>query len=96
MEDLWLGLKLRRYQPSFPKAFANRIMDMRAASVSRNGYSYTPVYAVGEDKDGNIWIGLVERGLMKWNQKGEKTCARSLFSPNDITSISNPHYYPDC
>lgn len=25
---------------------------------------------------------------MKWNQE-EKTCAHHLFSPNDITSISN-------
>ena len=59
-----------------------------AALLSQKQILPTPVNAVGEDKDGNLWIGLVERGLMKWNQE-EKTCAHHLFSPNDITSISN-------
>lgn len=47
-----------------------------------------PVNAIAEDKEGNLWIGWVEKGLLKWNVENG-TCSRYLFSPDDITSISN-------
>lgn len=47
-----------------------------------------PVNAIGEDREGNIWIGLMERGLACWNPETSH-CRRYVFAPNDITTLSN-------
>ena len=85
-ETIWLGTETGGINLLSPKRLQTELWTC-GTSVTETD-TPTPVNAVGEDKDGNLWIGLVERGLMKWNQE-EKTCAHHLFSPNDITSISN-------
>lgn len=47
-----------------------------------------PVNAIGEDQNGNLWIGLMERGLVSWNPESDK-CRHYVFAPDDETSISN-------
>lgn len=48
----------------------------------------TAVNAIGEDRDGNLWMGLMERGLVCWNpETGD--FRRHVFRPDDATSVSN-------
>ena len=85
-ETLWIGtetggvnmLPLRRLQASW----------WDAARFFPIPGSNPPVNAVGEDMEGNIWIGLMERGLVCWNPETDR-CRRYLFAPGDETSISN-------
>lgn len=82
-ETIWLGTETGGINLLSPKRLQTELWTCGDASTTP-----TPVNAVGEDGDGNLWIGLVERGLMKWNTES-KSCTHHLFSPNDITSISN-------
>lgn len=83
-ETLWLGTETGGINLLSPKRLQTELRTCGTADTD----SPTPVNAVAEDHDGNLWIGLVERGLMKWN-KENKSCIHHLFSPGDITSISN-------
>ena len=47
-----------------------------------------PVNAIDEDRDGNLWMSLMERGLVCWNP-ATGDCRRYVFEPHDTTSLSN-------
>lgn len=83
-ETIWLGTETGGINLLSPKRLQTELRTCGTADAD----APTPVNAVAEDHDGNLWIGLVERGLMKWN-KENKSCIHHLFSPGDITSISN-------
>lgn len=85
-ETIWLGTETGGVNLLSPKRLQTELW--RCGDASVNADIPTPVNAVTEDKEGNIWIALVEHGLMKWNQES-RSCTHHLFSPNDITSISN-------
>lgn len=46
------------------------------------------VNAVLEDNRGCLWVSVVERGLMKWDEE-EQRMDRYMFVPDDVSSISN-------
>ena len=85
-ETIWLGTETGGINLLSPKRLQTKLWTCGNTDTGNN--APTPVNAVDEDKDGNLWIALVERGLMKWNEDN-KSCAHYLFSPNDITSVSN-------
>lgn len=85
-ETIWLGTETGGINLLSPKRLQTELWTCGASGTDSG--TPTPVNAVAEDHDGNLWIGLVERGLMKWNRE-DRSCAHHLFSPNDITSISN-------
>ena len=92
-ETIWLGTETGGVNLLSPKRLQTELWTCVDASVTAGTSTPatdapTPVNAVDEDKDGNLWVALVERGLMKWNRES-KYCTHHLFSPNDITSISN-------
>ena len=66
-ETIWLGTETGGINLLSPKRLQTELWTC-GTSVTETD-TPTPVNAVGEDKDGNLWIGLVERGLMKWNQE---------------------------
>lgn len=84
-ETIWVGtetggvnlLALKRLQT-----------EVWACPIQTSIKAGNPVNTIAEDREGNLWIGLLEKGLMKWNVENG-TCSRYLFSPNDITSLSN-------
>lgn len=85
-ETIWLGTETGGINLLTPKRLQTELWTCGTSSM--NVDTPTPVNSVAEDKDGNLWMGLVERGLMKWN-KETHNCTHFLFSPNDITTISN-------
>lgn len=85
-ETIWLGTETGGINLLSPKRLQTELWTCAAPDAKSD--APTPVNAVDEDRDGNLWIALVERGLMKWNREN-KSCAHHLFSPDDITSISN-------
>lgn len=85
-ETIWLGTETGGINLLSPKRLQTKLWTCGNTDTGNN--APTPVNAVDEDKDGNLWIALVERGLMKWNEDN-KSCAHYLFSPSDITSVSN-------
>ena len=74
--NIWLGTETGGINLLSPKRLQTEL------------WLHTPVNAASEDRDGNIWMGLVERGLVCWN-KESATSTHHLFSPNDTTSITN-------
>lgn len=86
-ETIWLGTETGGINLLSPKRLQTKLWTCGSSADTEND-APTPVNAVDEDKDGNLWIALVERGLMKWNEDS-KSCVHHLFSPNDITSVSN-------
>lgn len=85
-EIIWLGTETGGVNVLSPKRLQTELWSCETSSANMD--TPTPVNAVGEDKIGNLWMGMVEHGLMKWS-KENKVCTHYLFSPNDITSISN-------
>lgn len=83
-ETIWLGTETGGINLLSPKRLQTELRTCATTATD----SPTPVNAIAEDRDGNLWIGLVERGLMKWN-KENASCIHHLFSPGEITSISN-------
>ncbi len=81
-ETIWLGTETGGINLLSPKRLQTELWSFGETDTP------TPVNAVDEDKNGNLWIGLVERGLMKWNRENKASVTYS-FSPDDITSISN-------
>lgn len=77
-EAIWVGTETGGINLLSPKRLQAELLTDSDASVT----------AVTEDKEGNLWMALVERGLMSWNREN-KTSTHHLFSPNDITSVSN-------
>uniref|UniRef100_UPI00280A77FF ligand-binding sensor domain-containing protein n=1 Tax=uncultured Bacteroides sp. TaxID=162156 RepID=UPI00280A77FF len=85
-ETIWLGTETSGINLLSPKRLQTKLWTCRSTDTEND--APTPVNAVDEDKDGNLWVALVERGLLKWNEDN-KSCAHYLFSPSDITSVSN-------
>lgn len=85
-ETIWLGTETGGINLLSPKRLQTELWSSEAYSAHTDAPA--AVNAVDVDKDGNLWIGLVERGLVKWNRESNQ-CMQQLFSPNDITSISN-------
>ena len=85
-ETIWLGTETGGINLLSPKRLQTKLWTCGSADTEND--APTPVNAVDEDKDGNLWVALVERGLLKWNEDS-KSCVHHLFSPNDITSVSN-------
>lgn len=85
-ETIWLGTETGGINLLSPKRLQTELWT--CGEFSAEADAPTPVNAIDVDKDGNLWIGLVERGLLKWS-KDNKSCTHHLFSPNDITSVSN-------
>lgn len=77
-ETIWAGTETGGINLLSPKRLQ--------AELLANGE--TAVTAVAEDREGNLWMALAERGLMGWNRES-KSATCHLFSPNDITSVSN-------
>lgn len=84
-ETIWLGTETGGVNLLSPKRLQT---EMWTCPVLGEGDENTPVNAITEDASGNLWIGLVEKGLVEWNPE-TKSCKRYLFSPGDMTSISN-------
>lgn len=84
-ETIWLGTETGGINLLSPKRLQTELW---SCDNSIKADAPTAVNATDEDADGNLWIGLVERGLVKWNRENN-TYTHFLFSPNDITSISN-------
>ena len=85
-ETIWLGTETGGINLLSPKRLQTKLWT--CGNTDTENDASTPVNAVDEDKDGNLWVALVERGLLKWNEDN-KSCVHYLFSPNDITSVSN-------
>ena len=85
-ETIWLGTETGGINLLSPKRLQTKLWTCGSADTEND--APTPVNAVDEDKNGNLWVALVERGLLKWNEDS-KSCVHHLFSPNDITSVSN-------
>lgn len=83
-ETIWLGTETGGINLLSPKRLQTELWSHDVADTDNP----TPVNAAAEDKDGNLWVGMVERGLMKWNRENKEETSH-LFSPNDLTSISN-------
>ena len=85
-ETIWLGTETGGINLLSPKRLQTERWSCEA--YAKDTDTPTPVNAVSEDREGNLWIGLVERGLMKWNRENN-TCTHHQFSPNNNSSISN-------
>ena len=85
-ETIWLGTETGGINLLSPKRLQTKLWT--CGNTDTENDASTPVNAVDEDKDGNLCVALVERGLLKWNEDN-KSCVHYLFSPNDITSVSN-------
>ena len=85
-ETIWLGTETGGINLLSPKRLQTELWSGQTSVIPTD--APTPVNAAAEDKEGNLWLGLVERGLMQWNRE-KKTCGHHQFSPNDITSITN-------
>ena len=85
-ETIWLGTETGGINLLSPKRLQTKLWTCGNTDIEND--ASTPVNAVDEDKDGNLWVALVERGLLKWNEDN-KSCVHYLFSPDDITSVSN-------
>jgi signal transduction histidine kinase/ligand-binding sensor domain-containing protein/CheY-like chemotaxis protein/AraC-like DNA-binding protein len=85
-ETIWLGTETGGINLLSPKRLHTELWSCEAYAIDTG--APTSVNTVDEDKDGNLWIGLVEHGLIKWDRENN-ACTHHLFSPNDITSISN-------
>ncbi len=85
-ETIWLGTETGGINLLSPKRLQTDLWSPGASGKEMD--TSTAVNAVGEDKAGNLWMGLVEHGLKKWN-KADKTCTQYTFSPDDVSSISN-------
>lgn len=85
-ETIWVGTETGGINLLSPKRLQAELLTCE--SPSETSGMTTPVNAVSEDSEGNFWIAMVEHGLMKWNHTS-KACTHYLFSPTDITSISN-------
>lgn len=85
-EAIWVGTETGGINLLSPKRLQAELLACELPSAITA--PTTPVNAVSEDSEGNFWIGMVECGLMKWNNQ-TRTCSHYLFSPTDITSLSN-------
>jgi signal transduction histidine kinase/ligand-binding sensor domain-containing protein/DNA-binding response OmpR family regulator len=85
-ETIWAGTETGGLNLLSPKRLQTELWSCEAYSA----HTDTPasVNAMDEDKNGNLWIGLVEHGLMMRDRESN-TCTHHLFSPGDITSVSN-------
>lgn len=86
-ETIWLGTETGGINLLSPKRLQTELWTCETPSANTTN-TPTSVNAIDEDKDGNLWIGLVEHGLMKWSREKEG-CTHHIFSPGDDTSISN-------
>lgn len=84
-ETIWLGTETGGINLLSPKRLQT---EMWSCSLWGEDGEQTAVNAVTEDASGNLWLGFVEKGLVEWNPE-TNFCKRYLFSPDDITSISN-------
>lgn len=82
-ETIWVGTETGGINLLSPKRLQTELLSCEPPSDTPG--LTAPVNAVNEDREGNFWIAMVERGLMKWS----KSCTHYLFSPTDITSLSN-------
>lgn len=85
-ETIWVGTETGGINLLSPKRLQTELLTCEPTSDISG--TTTPVNAVSEDREGNFWVAMVERGLMKWNNPS-KTCTHYLFSPTDINSLSN-------
>lgn len=46
------------------------------------------VNAVIEDSEGCLWMSVVEKGLLKWNEEQQRM-EHYMFVPGDVSSITN-------
>ena len=83
-ETIWLGTETGGINLLSPKRLQAEVWH---SPWETEGES-TPVNAVCLDGEGNVWMGMTERGLARWNPDSDD-CNRYLFSPQDPTSISN-------
>ncbi|MBQ8674506.1 MAG: response regulator [Bacteroides sp.] len=85
-ETIWLGTETGGINLLSPKRLRAELLSSCPLSGSQTGT--TPVNALAEDAEGNLWLALVERGLMKWDRE-TATCQRYLFSPGNLSTLSN-------
>mgnify|MGYP001025201939 FL=1 len=83
-EIIWLGTETGGVNLLSPK----RLQTEFWTCPTMNQSVKSPVNAIAEDSLGHLWMGVVERGLVKWNPE-ENTCDHYSFSPGDVTSLSN-------
>lgn len=86
-ETIWLGTETGGINLLALKRLRTELWTCEEAAVIGTE-RVVPVNVIEEDTEGNLWIGMVERGLMKWNPENS-SCTHYRFSPNDITSLSN-------
>lgn len=85
-ETIWSGTGTGGINLLTPKHLQTELWP--GGAYAANIDAPTPVNAIDEDRDGNLWFGQAERGLIKWN-RGSNLCTHHLFSPGDAASISN-------
>ena len=85
-ETIWLGTETGGINLLSPKRLQTELWcpDQDASAVGEN----FPVNAIREDRDGNLWICMLERGLARWNPE-TGICERYVFAPNDPSSLTN-------
>lgn len=83
-ETIWLGTETGGVNLLSPKRLLTEFWSLPSVSDE----IIPQVNAITEDSKGNLWIGIVEKGLIKWNP-ADNTYRHYLFSPNDLTTISN-------
>lgn len=86
-ETIWLGTESGGIDLLSPKRLQTETWNF-SPIVAQTNEEVVPINAICEDTSGNLWVSLIEKGLMKWNRK-EAACTRYLFSPNDLTTLSN-------
>lgn len=84
-ETIWLGTETGGINLLSPKRLQT---EMWACPLLGKEGEHAAANAITEDASGNLWIGLVERGLVEWDPV-TNSYKRYLFSPGDMTSISN-------
>ena len=81
-ETIWLGTETGGVNLLSPKRLQASLW-----YPSQAGENF-PVNAVCEDGEGNLWISMLERGLVCWNPETNEY-ERHVFSPNNPNSLSN-------
>ncbi len=84
-ETIWLGTESGGINLLSPKRLQTEWLTDEMADLQQNPPT---ISAIEEDREGYMWIALAERGLMRWS-KDTGAFERYLFSPNDVTSLSN-------
>ncbi len=85
-ETIWVGTETGGINLLSPKRLQTELLSCKLPSDAP--LVTPPVNTASEDAEGNFWVGMVEHGLMKWNNE-TKACRHYLFSPTDVTSLSN-------